>query len=33
MLIIKTERIDIVTAFKYLGVTLDPKLNFKKIKL
>ena len=27
---IKAEKIDIVTDFKYLGVTLDPNLNFKK---
>lgn len=29
-ILIKGERIDIVTNFKYLGVTLDSNLNFKK---
>lgn len=29
-ILIKGEKIDIITDFKYLGVTLDPNLNFKK---
>ena len=29
-ILIKGEKIDIVTDFKYLGVTLDPNLNFEK---
>ena len=27
---IKAEKTDILTDFKYLGVTQDPNLNFKK---
>ncbi len=29
-ILIKGERTDIVTEFKYLGVILDPNINFKK---